>query len=257
MRWACKRSYADANPLDEYDVPKPWRDEVKDGDRKGKAITFDQCVALLRACGAPYVRTIKREGFRDATWEQSLRPPAHLRSIVLIALRSGMRFSNIVNLRWEQVDLGAGTIAIDKGEMKGKRKWEAPLHSEVLAHLRGMLRARTDELGHAPAPADFVFDIGGDRRASIKNSFRKAVARAGLGGEGLRFHDLRHVFASHLADIAPEAAVACLLAHAATNVTRRYSSHQEIEALRAHLDRLRWLEPRDAAGATKTASANS
>jgi integrase len=61
----------------------------------------------------------------------------------------------------------------------------------------------------------------GLKRASVGHFFRKACARAGV--EGLRFHDLRHEYASRLGDADVNLKkIALLMGHSDTKQTERY-----------------------------------
>ena len=77
---------------------------------------------------------------------------------------------------------------------------------------------------------------GGERLqpANLEYNFRQAVKRAGL--KDLRFHDLRHTFATRLvrsgADIY---AVQRLLGHKSLEMTSRYA-HHDVESLRKAVD---------------------
>ena len=53
--------------------------------------------------------------------------PEHIKPIVVCALQTGMRRSNILNLRWEQIDFEYNFIEIEKQENKGHKIIRIPI----------------------------------------------------------------------------------------------------------------------------------
>lgn len=112
--------------------------------------------------------------------------PDHLIPIVLFALATGLRMSNITGLLWENVDLKNRHAWVNIGSAKVKTKGIGiPLNSVALYVLENLK-------GKHPI---HVFSYKGNpiKRANSK-AWRNARKRAGLSD--LRFHDLRHVWAS-------------------------------------------------------------
>ena len=111
--------------------------------------------------------------------------PAHLRPMARFALATGLRESNVRLLEWSQVDQDRALAWIHADQAKGKRVISVPLNADALAVLeeqRGEHR-------------QFVFTYQGAPVGRIYNhAWQKACRRAGL--DGLRFHDLRHTWAS-------------------------------------------------------------
>jgi len=136
----------------------------------------------------------------------------HLRPIVVTALHTGMRKSEILSLRWSQVDFRNRTIAIEKSKNIEARA--IPIDDVLLAELK-----KTPRHLHGT----YVF-CKGDGKAwrSIDVGFRAAVKRAGI--EGFRFHDLRHTFASYLVMSGSDLrTVQQLLGHKGLAMTMRYA----------------------------------
>lgn len=106
----------------------------------------------------------------------------HCRGMVLLALHTGMRLGEITGLTWDRVDLAQGVITL--AQTKNGKVRRVPLNHvarELLVSWAGK--------------GAYVF--GGERPyASIKTAFRAACRRAGLAP--LRFHDLRHTWATQL-----------------------------------------------------------
>lgn len=136
--------------------------------------------------------------------------PSHLRPVVKLALNTGMRRSEILRLKWEDVDFRERIIFV-KNTKNGEMR-EIPMADLVY-----------DELRSLPANSDYVFSgDNGKRMMSIKTGFVNAVNRAGI--RDFTFHDLRHTFASHLAMSGVDLlTIKELLGRKAINMTLRYA----------------------------------
>jgi integrase len=137
----------------------------------------------------------------------------HLKPIVITALNTGMRKSEVLNLRWDQVDLTHGFILLDITK-NGERR-EIPIHSTMKETFKSISR-RLD------VPHVFFDSKTGKPYQNVKRSFATACKRAKL--IDFRFHDLRHTFGSQLVmsgiDITT---VKELLGHKTLTMTLRYS----------------------------------
>jgi integrase len=113
--------------------------------------------------------------------------PDYLKPILLMALKTGMRHGEILNLKWSEVDLAHETISIT--HTKSKKLRQIPIHSELDAALRQLPRISTtvfcDDRGRPLNP-----------QGKIRKDFDDLKAAAGL--PELTFHMLRHNFASEL-----------------------------------------------------------
>ncbi len=145
-----------------------------------------------------------------------------LRTMILVALRTGMRHGELLALRWQDVDLVAGRITVRRnvvrgivGTPKSGKPREIPLGEDVL----GALKAHR----HLRGPLVFC-DAGGDMLTDSeqKHPLAHACRRAGLRSVG--WHTLRHSFASHLAmrGVALKV-IQELLGHASILMTMRYA----------------------------------
>lgn len=113
--------------------------------------------------------------------------PPHLRLCAEFAVLTGLRMRSMLGLTWERVDLRRRRAWVPMDGMKGKRTFGFPLSREAVKVLR---RAKTA----SPTGAN-VFQYEGASLADCNTeAFKKAVARAKVGP--LRWHDLRHTFAS-------------------------------------------------------------
>jgi integrase len=137
-----------------------------------------------------------------------VRRYGRLRPLVVIALNTGMRLGEIVGLRWQQIDFHRDHINVTN--TKSGRDRVVPLNDktrELLCNLRdtGPLRER-------------VFND----LPRVSKSFSYLCKRAGI--EDFHFHDLRHTFATRLADSGQNAfTMAALLGHSQIQMTARYA----------------------------------
>lgn len=145
-----------------------------------------------------------------------------LRTMILVALRTGMRHGELLALRWQDVDLVAGRITVRQnvvrgiiGTPKSGKPREIPLGEDVHAALKA----------HRHLRGPLVF-CGADGRmltdSEQKNPLAHTCKRAGLRSIG--WHALRHSFASHLAMRGVTLKVIQeLLGHASILMTMRYA----------------------------------
>lgn len=137
----------------------------------------------------------------------------HLRPIVITALNTGMRRGEILNLKWDDVDLRHGFILLHTTK-NGERR-EIPINN-TLRHTLQSLTRRLD------IPYVFFDSKTGKPYQEVKRSFATACKRAGI--TDLHFHDLRHTFASQLVMAGVDiTSVKELLGHKTLTMTLRYS----------------------------------
>jgi integrase len=140
--------------------------------------------------------------------------PEHLKPIVTTALNTGMRKSELLALRWQEVDLEQRLICIRNA--KNHKKRYIPINDVV--HELFKEQRRQDET------AEHVFPSrrSGSRWTNVDGAWLRAVRRAEI--PSFRFHDLRHSFASRLVrkGVAIKA-VQELLGHGSIVVTMRYA----------------------------------
>lgn len=125
-----------------------------------------------------------------------LRPWTYRTLIGLLAC-SGMRISEALNLAVADVDLDQGVLRI--GQSKFQHSRLVPLHPSATRALRRYARRRSLEFPQAEC--FFVSDRGLALRYSTVGDTFRDLAR-GLRSNGdrpqVRFHDLRHTFASRV-----------------------------------------------------------
>jgi len=117
--------------------------------------------------------------------------PQWLREVIVFAVNTGFRRGEILALKWTCVDLFRKTVTLL--EQKNGSKDTLPLNEGSLSVLKERAQVR-----HLAKPG-FVFcnDDGSQiGESKLRFAFDTAVRRAGI--EKLRFHDLRHTFATRL-----------------------------------------------------------
>jgi len=116
--------------------------------------------------------------------------PKWLQDIIVFAINTGMRQSEILDLKWSQVDMDRGTIIIL--EQKNGGVDTLPLNETAIRVLK-------ERYNHSLSQSDIVFPSNNGTRMSNRNLFRafvNATDRAKV--IKFRFHDLRHTFATRL-----------------------------------------------------------
>ncbi len=166
-----------------------------------------------------------------------------LRTLIFVALSSGLREGELLALRWSDLDLKAGRLQVTRtlhylgkgglqfGEPKTRRSRRRVSMSKETARVLTLHRTRQLErrllLGSAYVDTDLVFatETGEPIRPyTIAPRFVRVVRAAGLAH--MRFHDLRHTSASLLlaAGIHPKV-VSERLGHSTVNLTLDTYSH--------------------------------
>jgi len=143
---------------------------------------------------------------------------------------SGLRASELVTLRLENVDANAGFLYVLG---KGGKERVVPVAEAALAALAGyMAGARPGFLGKRVSSALFLSRRGKQiTRQTLWNRIRRWALSAGIE-ERISPHTLRHSFASHLlAGGADLRAVQAMLGHADIATTQIYT-HVTPERLR-------------------------
>lgn len=139
----------------------------------------------------------------------------YLRPVVVLALNSGMRRGELLALEWTRVDLNQRMIRVINAKSDAGDRI-IPMNATV--HLLLSERTKT-------ATSPLVFPSNrkpGERFVDLKKGFHKAVALAGI--PHVRFHDLRHTFATRLVRAGVDiVTVQNLLGHSRITMTARYA----------------------------------
>jgi excisionase family DNA binding protein len=179
----------------------------------------------------------KRERILTSDEERRLFNSAapHLRAILACALSTGMRLSEILKLRWEDVDHKNKQIKVKAQSSKSGKQRVIPVNADLFSVLRKQM-----ELYSGASDYVFLYEDPATEKLrpvkTVRRAFTKACMRAKI--ENLRFHDLRHTFGSRLIEKgADPVSVKDLLGHANLKTTEIYL-HSSIGRMREAVEML-------------------
>lgn len=181
------------NPM--FKISKP-----KEGRGRDRYLSLEEKNRLLEACKA------------------STNP--YLYSIVSLALFTGMRYGEIVKLKWNDINFDGRFMTLH--ETKNGERRVIPLTEEVTKILKdlytnfGTNKAIFSNLKFTPTKNPI----------SIRKSFARVLKVAGI--ENFRFHDLRHTAASYMAmGGATQGELMAILGHKSPKMTQRYAHYSQ------------------------------
>lgn len=223
-------------------------DEYKSSKRVAglSAKTINNHLTILRkaldtACDWQILETIPRIKFLPAEEAEfkflvpneaerliASSPSGLWRAMITTALQTGLRFSELVALKWSAINWHCGThgqltVSIRNvrgciGPPKSKRIRHIPLTKDVATELRALRAVQ-------PTPQEglvFTFEERWVRSSTALSHLSQACRLAGVPHVG--WHDLRHSFASHLVMAGvPLRVVQDLLGHSTIEMTQRYA----------------------------------
>ncbi len=160
------------------------------------------------------------------------------RDMILIAVRTGLRFGELIALQWQDINLKESILTVNRsivrgieGSPKNNKSRTVPLTQSVMQ----MLLYRKHN-------GSFVFQDSGGAPLKYKICRRKLHEICELAGlRKITWHKLRHSFASHLAARRNSiVAIKELLGHSDIKTTMRYA-HVNLPVLQNAIES---LEPR-------------
>lgn len=187
--------WLEESPMEKVRKPKPGRGRVR-------FLSDDERSRLINVC--------KNSSNKD------------LYLIVVLALSTGMRKSEILNLRWDDsIDLERSKIVVNDSKNGDRRS--LPLTGLALE----LMKTRKLEL---PDTTGLVFPSQKVQKPQkpidIRSAWETAVKKANL--KDFKFHDLRHSAASYLAmNGASLVEIAEVLGHRTLSMVKRYSHLSE------------------------------
>ncbi len=142
----------------------------------------------------------------------------HLYPIVVLALSTGARRGEILNLQWSDIELGKESGKLILYETKNKEIRPLPVMGHALKVLKKL---------HAQKKSAYVFPSHDRQKGvAIRTSWETALKLAEIND--FRFHDLRHSAASYLAmNGATLAEIAAVLGHKTLQMVKRYAHLSE------------------------------
>jgi integrase len=233
------RDWVEANPVARATRPLRRRG---DGTADLQFLTVEELDAVLEAIPD---EAVLREPAPTRKGRRGSAPPPPpdvlgpvLRVIVLAAAVTGIRQSELIGLRWRDVDWRSQRIRIRnafvRGEHSGEGKSElstrrsVPMTDQLMSELK-QRRDRSAFRGNS----QLVFahpQLGTPLdRTKVTRQFQAACRVAGV--QVIRFHDLRHTFATQLAASGvPLRTIQEFLGHADLKTTQIYAHYARSEA---------------------------
>jgi integrase len=208
FNWADKQGYLDDSPLDKVHKPKK--------EKKDPAfLSTDDLERLLIAIDHHAETTVDVAGRTpDVQW---------LKDAIQIGVCTGLRRSELVNVRWSDIDLTHGHVVVrNREDFKSKSGHErrVPLKGDALDVIRRREAEREDNLDGPVLTDRRGLPVKPDR---ISKRFKFFVRKAKLD-ERFHFHSLRHTTASWLAMRGvPMRVIQGILGHSSVSVTEMYS----------------------------------
>jgi integrase len=133
-----------------------------------------------------------------------------------LALLTGARRGELLTMRWDDIDLSAGTWSKSPSSTKQNEPHQVPLSAPARAVLAARCATRDDA-------SPWVFPRrDGQHRTDLKYVWKRVCKAAKISG--LRIHDLRHSYASHAASAGYSLpTIGALLGHSQPQTTARYA----------------------------------
>jgi integrase len=192
---------------------------------------FSLAVRAGRLVHRPAFPTIQLDNARTGFFEEPefrsllAKLPDYLHPPVTFAYLSGWRIrSEILSLRWPQVDLAVGVVRLEPGTTKNREGREFPVSAlpelaALLARQRELTTATEREVG---AVIPYVFHRHGKPIRDFREAWRNACRRAGL--VGMIPHDFRRTAVRNLERAGVPRSVAMkLVGHKTESIYRRYA----------------------------------
>nr|WP_269822288.1 site-specific integrase [Aggregatibacter actinomycetemcomitans] len=149
--------------------------------------------------------------------------PEHLKPIVQFAILTGLRMSNITQLKWSQIDLSKRQAWINSEQSKTGNSIGVPLNDKAIEVIVSQFGKHKENV--------FTYKGKPVRIANTK-AFRAALQRAGI--KDFRFHDLRHTWATrHIMSGTPLYVLQELGGWSKSDTVRKYA-HLSVEHLQNH-----------------------
>lgn len=221
------------------------------------ALAVDQGLLISNPCNSvklPKVKKYQAKPLNKADLIALVKETAQFRDaydfLTFFTVFTGLRLGEVEGLTWDKIDLDKGTITVDQQLIRTKK------HKGGVYHLAPTKTCNTRTFILAPSVMDalkqykleqdfkrslvgdawenswnlvFTLDSGRWLSAPTVHKHFKRIASA-IGRPDLRFHDLRHSFASFEAEAGvPLAALAKTLGHSNTSVTTQYYIHATSE----------------------------
>ncbi len=185
FKYAIREGYLKENPVDAVFVQAT-------PNKIERYLSDDERTKLLYEC-------------KQSTWEK-------LHLLVLLAITTGMRKSELMGLRWADIDFDKGLARLT--DTKNGESRNNPIPEITLTELRNFRQVGKSLIFNSPIRIERPFEF--------RKQWSGALERASINN--FRFHDLRHTAASYLVMAgATLYETAQVLGHKSTQTTERYA----------------------------------
>ena len=209
FRWAQEEGYLEHDPVRDIKLPKVQK-KVAD------FLTPSKLEQLFRAIEADV--KIKKDA-RQVVDDEVL----WLKDVITLAVNTGLRRGELVNLRWQDIDFESGFLTVRNSEdfqTKSGHERSIPIAPEALKVLARLDSERKDDLDGPVLQGKG----GGPLNAEYASKRFKYYVRLARLPETIHFHSLRHTCASWLVMRGvPLRIVQAILGHSDISVTQRYA----------------------------------
>ncbi|WP_318366685.1 site-specific integrase [Enterobacter sp.] len=192
--------------------PPPYADKPVSQATKSQHLSFMR--SLLKSAAddwgwinsAPAIKTRKpvSKRIRWLTRDEAERliecMPESIKPVVIFALATGLRRSNILDLEWQQVDMQRKVAWVNPENAKAGKAIGVALNDTACRVLREQIgRSKVWVFAHTKAkhrPDGSLTPAVRKMRVDDNNAWKIGLEKSGI--EDFRFHDLRHTWASWL-----------------------------------------------------------
>jgi integrase len=191
----------------------------------------------------PYIPMLKENNVRKGFIEQedylALRNelPEYLKPVLTFGYFTGWRKSEIINLKWNQVNLRDGIVRLEPGETKNSEGRTLYMEPELWDLLKQLHKNRRMD-------CLFVFNANGKIIGDFRKSWGSASGAAGLAE--LLFHDLRRSAIRNMVRAGvPERVAMMISGHKTRSVFDRYNIVSQDDLKEAALKRQQFTAKQD------------
>jgi len=210
--------------------------------RRDKIVLENPCDAIDRPTVKPTTITPYTDKEKTKLLSTAFKSDPVLYILIALALDTGARLSEFLNLKWPKVDLQVGRIIIDQATEQSKD--EGPKEAatknrtsvraiklteeclKILTEYKDIQASQIKEIGTRYIDNGYVFAKPNGKlipNYEISKRFKKIALAAGLRPDA-HFHETRHTLATELIEMGiNQFKVQALLGHATLDMTKRYT----------------------------------
>lgn len=207
---AIQKRILNYNPLAQYEL-------LVEDNESDRYLTVDEIDKLLRECSRERESVLTADKFFPVY-------PKYLRTIVVLALNTGLRIDGVLTLRWEEVDWNRNEIVkmVKHHRAKETRPVRIPMNALLREELKlwqirnGVFQMKGYVFPSPKKPGEHIL---------ITSNFGLDRALAAVGLDDVTFHTFRHTFCTHFLEAHPDKieVLRKIVGHSSAYMTRRYA----------------------------------